>query len=867
MATITTDTYFDDSARTAGETWTINGCTLTIRTDTRWHANAPASMTGTMGQVYINPTLGGQFMIDARNVRWMAFDGGSGTVPAIGTTVTQGGVTGYLLGVWADYTSAPVAVGGAMPATGFLKFREVTGGQFIAGSALSGISANPLATPGSGAGADAPGWIEVAVDQGSNLALGGSLVSSHVFRGNWFYLDNTSGSRQQLIQLPTNGGGSGTMVQAVQIETAPGSGVYEWYPAINSTAWTTANFTTDQRAKYVSYAGGGAVRIGGDGTNSIGYLPVAGCKIRIPNIIGRQATSAARATNVASTTMSSRTRLSGGWNSDIEYLTTDWYVTLSSGSSTTFSNCALDQQVTVGAMLTSVSFNDVAVGIPQAFNGSSLAFSNCYAETVLSNVKLIAHGTSNIALKFSDCGNVTGTNVEAAVAVNRSTSYTAVNLSVSQKISFTNLKLRGGILNGSSAFGITINGLDFIDRLNGNTTTAASLNMITLNSCNNVYVDGITFGDAGALTACNPYGALVQTSNSNNIVVRNGGTLSNPLDCGSNSTLYPQYIHQSNASTESNIKIQRIYLPGTRNATIMPRNGGGSRSHVYEHLYGSRSSAVNNLPADSIVRGVSGKPLNANPTTTTGTFFTDGYTSDTVGYVQFTFTPLSDFSSPFITTNLTNVNSGFNGQNAILLKSVGEYIIAETPYWVKGYTGFENSTPLFNQPGTSGNFTKEYQIDSGSGWGTWKTLSGANLSVETISPSGFKMRVRITTAVANNGNEVTFVKMNTTTTLTAQSSNLYDLDTSTLSFTGLQPGSEVRCYTGSDPASAVEIGGIESTSGSTFSFSHSSGGSVGFIRIFALGYQPVTYDPFTFSSSDQSILVQQVVDRNYSNPA
>ena len=153
MATITTPVYLDDAARTAGEVMTINGGTLTIRTDTRWHANSPASMTGTLGgNSVISATLGGALIIDSTAVRWMAYTGGGGTVPAIGTTITKGGVSGYLLGVWVDLTTAPTAVGAAMPATGFLKFREVTNGPFTAG-ALTGITATA-------AGADVQGWIK-----------------------------------------------------------------------------------------------------------------------------------------------------------------------------------------------------------------------------------------------------------------------------------------------------------------------------------------------------------------------------------------------------------------------------------------------------------------------------------------------------------------------------------------------------------------------------------------------------------------------------------------------------------------------------------------------------------------------------------
>ena len=90
MATITTDTFLDDgTARTAGETWAINGGVLTIRTDTRWHVGAPASMTGSIGSATISPSLGGGVLLDGRNVRQVNFTSGSGAVPAIGTIVTQ----------------------------------------------------------------------------------------------------------------------------------------------------------------------------------------------------------------------------------------------------------------------------------------------------------------------------------------------------------------------------------------------------------------------------------------------------------------------------------------------------------------------------------------------------------------------------------------------------------------------------------------------------------------------------------------------------------------------------------------------------------------------------------------------------------
>jgi hypothetical protein len=261
MATITTDVYFDDAARTAGEAFTINGdgAKLTIRTDTRVHANAPASMTGSIGS-----TTGteGEVLYDGRNVRWLAFDTGSGDVPAIGTAITQGAVSGYLLGVYAALDTAPTVVGAVpgMPASGFLKFREVTGGAYVAG-ALAGITANAT-------GADVTGWIEIVADAGSNHSYG--RLCKHTVRGDWFYLANTDGNVGQVIQMPTNGGGVGTECPGIWIETAPSSGEYEYWPGLLggfATGWHythlgAAYTETDARQNFVKCIGNGQVQIG-----------------------------------------------------------------------------------------------------------------------------------------------------------------------------------------------------------------------------------------------------------------------------------------------------------------------------------------------------------------------------------------------------------------------------------------------------------------------------------------------------------------------------------------------------------------------------------------------------------------------------
>jgi hypothetical protein len=82
-----------------------------------------------------------------------------------------------------------------------------------------------------------------------------------------------------------------------------------------------------------------------------------------------------------------------------------------------------------------------------------------------------------------------------------------------------------------------------------------------------------------------------------------------------------------------------------------------------------------------------------------------------------------------------------------------------------------------------------------------------------------------------------------------------------IELTGLKTDSEVRLYVGTDPATAVEIAGVESST-TTFSTSHSVAGQAGYIQIFHVEWQPV-YIPITYSGTNASIPIQQIIDRQY----
>jgi hypothetical protein len=157
-----------------------------------------------------------------------------------------------------------------MPANGHIKFREVTAGPFTSG-ALTGIGA-------SATGADVTGWIEVVQDQLTVITVS-RKGSGHVVRGDWFYLDNTTGSIAQVLQVPTNGGGAATYCPGVWIETSAGSNEYEYWPelaSVSANGWLINHLGapeggTDRRQKFVKGIGSGQMQIGETVTQAATY--------------------------------------------------------------------------------------------------------------------------------------------------------------------------------------------------------------------------------------------------------------------------------------------------------------------------------------------------------------------------------------------------------------------------------------------------------------------------------------------------------------------------------------------------------------------------------------------------------------------
>lgn len=918
MATLTTVEYLDGGiARTAGEVMTFNGGSLTIRTDTRWHANAPASMTGTLGgSSVISATLGGELFVDSTKVRWLPISSGSGAC-AIGTTVTQGGVSGYCLGYWASLNNSPSAT---IAGAGFIKFREVTGGNFTAG-ALTGITATA-------SGADVQGWIEVVADQAYNLNV--PRLGKFKVRGGWFELGTTTGSAGQIVQTPTNGGGAGTEAPGLWIEevnqtlsaaswsngvatftttaahplitgmgavvegvtpsgynteqkvTVTGTNTFtmpmavdpgtytsggnllqfEFYPALKTTAgFVTANLGTDLRSRFVQNMGTGQCRIGNDGTTAMGYTPPAGKRIRIPSNIFRQCATGTRATNaVPHTTIATRpdfTTTNAG-AIDIEYSYGDWYYLFSQPYSVKMWHFANFDSVNISECATALDMWDGITGMSAALDVRSLTLTSNFAGGTITEwggPRGNAAGTSDHDIEISYCIGQTFEHCRAGILAYARSSGQPWYINQSSDLTFNHCRSTNGGMLVNTSFNITINNHDHVDRYKDATIATTPYYAIQFtNSCVGVKVDGMTFGLKGLIANCHPYSGLVSYLACTDIKVRNLGRRDAFLNGGSANQ--PAYI-VGDLGNNFDIKVQRCYMTPTRTGAHLTVNS--SKNVLLEDVYGDFGDTITVASLNTLIRGGGGTNSVTGQASVYGTHFGGAFTSDTVGHMWLALNEPTAETEQYCERNFS-AGSGFTSAGGLRLATLGDYFICEMQENRLQTTGFSNTAATLTGTNT-GNHSFEYQFDGGSGYGgTWKTLNGANLSAETVNPAvGYKLKFKITCTVANSANLISYVRCNTTSTLTAQVDNLYPLDTNTATFTGLPTGCDAVTLVA---GTTTVLDQKDQIVGNSYSYSYSGAQTVdvGFIKP---GYVPFYIRGLSLVVADTVIPVSLTLDRNY----
>lgn len=760
--TVSSNSNFD----TAGIAGLANGdditvdtnATLEINSDVRWSQNAAV-----IGAMTISATTGGTITVDGTEVWWIAYDGGTGNVPALGTVDTDdvtGDVagTGEFLGVFTAHGVAPSTAGGAMPATGFIKFRRVTS-DFVDNEVMT-FAGGATATVNSATGGKR-GWLSIVGEEATTITVG--RLGTLNFEGDWFVLDTVcSGARNQTIQLPV-----ADQYGGVWIETGDGTDVWEFWPNVgaqmNATAYPTT--TTDDTGKVVYISATGVLRIGSNTTpTDCAFLPTTNARIRIPNIIISASTSANWAANLVSTTLASRwditTTAAGAIN--LNYFTGAGFGMNTSASvfgqmySLTLTHGVILEQFAVQECATRMTLTDFHVGLP-ATNlltvGSPITVITSFAGADITDCIFTRATTaaSTIQGVFTDLDDFAFTRVRCVSATAKSGN-TPVSWGLTRvaNSTFDNCVAGDGRFLMTTCQNLTFTGTQYYDRLGTTTTTSNPVSAFDMTTgCTDITISGFSIFDS--LTNRHPYTAIAAiSSNCQRIKVRNIGTAASPFNCGSASAT--GVLVQANG-LNSNIKVQRVYADNTRTSafgTMVNSDNIFTAECVWCDAADTQAVAAWNF----IGKGCRFTNSTTGQTAIYGTHFYDMWTSTTAGRLVLQANEKSALEPSASAYSIVSGTPKFTSTGNLLLPVSGDSILYEWSYYVKGITSFLPATAT--QPTFTGtnpnNHDIYYKIDKNDGTGF--NASYRNLAYKRTSTGGTSgtqiITVTDTTGIAVN---------------------------------------------------------------------------------------------------------------------
>lgn len=847
--TVTTTANIDSiTGKAGGDTYAVNGGTLIIDQDSRVGLNQTTSTT--LGSITISATLGGTCTIDGSTIWMVPFTGGSGTVPAWNTLITNGTGSGKLIGVHSALTAASTATGAAMPASGYIRVKQKTG-TYSAG-ALSGITATA-------SDAGRVGWIEIVGDEASTINA--NRLGTFNITGAWYEVGITSGTSNQTMQIPNNG--LLRYVAGVFIEKSVGSGDFEFYPnnGVNTTTGTEST-----RGKVVWIDNMGLVRIGNSGAATNGYTPISGLRVVVGNVFFENCTTAARTANVIpNATIATRYDFttSGGGVLNIDKCNMAWYLSCSQAYAVNVSNSGFIDAISLSEIATPMTFTKVGVGNKPttALVTTPLIMSYCYAGGTFTDCvwQKNSGGASGQAVAINDISGFTfiRDRVQSMVIMGN-VGALSYSITRAKDCTWTSPTIILGGMNLITCDGISITDTIFCGAPQGTTVTTYATYVwnLSLNTIN-CTISGLTF----PVTNTHPYaGILSAATGCGNIKLRNIGTRVAPLSFGTVNICGIIYAIATNCS---NFKFQRIYVSATRTGIMSGDNS--SKNITEENVWGDYADAVDVMAVLNMKRkGMGGTGALTAQTSVYGTHWRDGFTSTTAGSIAILMNePTADTTSQVTLANGAN----FTSTGGLYMPVIGHSVTFEMPEYMVGHTGFANSA-LVMAGGTATNYNYNYAIDKNDGNG-WSTLTTANYTATTLGTAlngitginaqlGFKLRLKITTTVTNT-TAITSVYMTTVSTTTAQDYQ-YPLDVITLSVQGLVSGSDIVILAaGTETVLATQ----EDISGTAYSYTYETPQSVD-IRVYKEGYYPSTVaTAYMLDSSNASLLATQVPDVSY----
>jgi hypothetical protein len=858
--TITTTQNIDElTDKTGGDVYNIDGGTLTVDQHSRFglnNANTSATAATSMGNITLSATLGGVINFDSRYIRMIPFNGGSGTLPALNSLVTQGGASGKLMCVYSSLTAEPV-VTGTIPASGWIMVKAWNSVEYAAGAlTLSGITANAT-------GACVQGFLEIFGDDTRTVTV--NRLNQFNVLGAWYELGSTNGAAGQTFQIPNHG--TLRHFAGVFIEATAGQGDYEFYPnggTSTTTGTTVVTGTEAERGKIVWINNAGLVTIGNSGGTGLnGHVPTSGRKVVIPNIFFCCCTAAARnAEVIPSATLATRYDFTttGAGVLSIDKANFCWYLSCTQPYSVSLSNSGFIDAVYLSKIASPLTISKCGVGNKPttALAAAPLMLTLSFAGGTISDSvfqRVVTAGSSSSSVLLMDLDGFTFTNCRFNYNARRAHTQPS-NIAATRVIntSFNNCLIIDGSINLVTCTNLTILNLKYIDALVSTTTLSQPLSAFNLSSnCLNVKIDGFLLPVPNnhprtAILTIGPAGCT-------KIKFRNVGTRAAPLSLGSDNAC-GLILSLAGAAAARDVELKRVYCSNTESGIMTGDNS--SNKIVLENVFGDYDDAFFASPCLEMVQKGLGttKSLSAQ-TAVYGTHWMDYFTSTTAGRVAVVMNePTADTSSQVTLAN----NAVFTSVGGLYIPTIGMSAVFEMPYFALGHTSFQNAA-LVMAGGTAGNYTYSYQINTGSGFGSWSSeltadaLGTALNGLGALPATGFKLKLRITTSTTN-ATAITSVYILTNSTTEYQDYQ-YPLDTNKLTLTNIPTNAEVRIRQGS-----YTLAQQQDVTGGTFICDYVASGATARVQVTLPGYVFEDME-IALTAEDQTLPVVYSPDPSY----
>lgn len=865
--TVSVDRNLDDAAIAGllnGEDLTINtAARLIINSDNRWSQQAAV-----VGNITIDSGTGGVCEVDATEVWWIPYDAGAGVVPALGVLGVNnavGGVAGVgeFLGIFTALGVAPTAAAAAMPAVGFIKLRRFT--VAFVDNEVIGLPGGATVTVNSATGG-VRGWIHVAGEEASTITV--PRVGKFEAFGDWFYLDNTSGATDQVIQYYI-----ADQCPAMQVETGLGTGIFEWWLCAGTTRWAQANLRVaiDARGKYFGCSIVGAITLATRVGNDCGYLPPTGCRVRVPNIHTCSAAVANWALNLRSTTLATRWDFTTTSAGDIycDRVNFNAYPSFSQAYACIMTDCGVLDQLSVSEIATKPILTRCAVGLSAAIDNNAINVSSCFAGVDAIDCLGVRYEseTGDHGSAFTDCDSVNivggvysifGDNTAGTLARGNGNS-SALNLVRCTNSVVDGSSVLGSTLRLTSCVNVDVSDPIFGHQIEGSTTDSTNaVSAVTIESaCANCTVTGYG-GNYLGLTNIHPYDAIVRINNSFNNQVLDIASAASPVNGGSANAMAS--IIQYGGASSGNL-VRRCYAFNLRTGGIIDTNADSQNTAWDVWGDGDDTGFVLN-GLNNTVRGARSTNPVTGATAVYGTHFYDTFVSTTEGRLIFLANEPTALSGTKLQTTTGVAQYTSTGQ--VKLVNLNDEITWEMDYWWLGITSLTNVDPTFS--GTnSANHTLEFQWDKnvGSGFnGSWLAATGANLSGigAIVATDGLKLkfRARCNTAAATNA----IINIRVTATTDAASyvtQRPVGIDV-TYSLTGLTVGTEVTLFDSSDVETDRQV-----IAGTVYEYDYFwQGDTTGwYVLIWKDNKYPIRFTVGTLTNANVAIPITQAQDLVY----